>query len=147
MAIPKRVSESLRRALGGEAAEDFVTWIDNVDTMRSDLSAMKAEVTALRGEFGEFRESIRADFAEFRHGVDKSIGDMREDIAEFKHGVDKSIGDMREDIAGFKRDVDKSISGVREEIARSHAELMRWSFVFWVGAVAAMAVLAGVLRQ
>lgn len=31
-------------------------------------------------------------------------------------------------------------------VAESKADLIRWSFVFWVGAVAAVAALAGVLR-
>lgn len=32
------------------------------------------------------------------------------------------------------------------QIERSRSDLMKWSFVFWVGAVAAIAALAGVLR-
>jgi hypothetical protein len=32
-------------------------------------------------------------------------------------------------------------------IADVKSDLMKWSFVFWCGAVAAIAALAGVLRQ
>lgn len=38
------------------------------------------------------------------------------------------------------------IHQVDVRVAESKADLMRWSFVFWVGAVAAVAALAGVLR-
>ena len=38
------------------------------------------------------------------------------------------------------------IHQVELRVAESKADLMRWSFVFWVGAVAAVAALAGVMR-
>jgi len=39
------------------------------------------------------------------------------------------------------------IAGVSNQVEKSAAKLIQWSFVFWVGAVAAVALLAGVLRQ
>ena len=43
--------------------------------------------------------------------------------------------------------LDERLAGLQVAIADSKAELMKWSFVFWVGAVGAIAALAGVLRQ
>jgi hypothetical protein len=40
--------------------------------------------------------------------------------------------------------VDQDTAGLRVAIADSKADLMKWMFVFWVGAIAALAV---VLRQ
>jgi hypothetical protein len=37
-------------------------------------------------------------------------------------------------------------AGVREEMSKRAADLIKWSFVFWVGAVSAIAMLAGVLN-
>ena len=42
--------------------------------------------------------------------------------------------------------VDERLANVHVAIADSKAELMKWSLVFWVSAVGAIAVLAGVLR-
>ncbi|MGH7676989.1 MAG: hypothetical protein ACRENU_00900 [Gemmatimonadaceae bacterium] len=42
--------------------------------------------------------------------------------------------------------VDERLAGLQVAIADSKAELMKWSLVFWVSAVGAIAVLAGVLR-
>jgi hypothetical protein len=42
--------------------------------------------------------------------------------------------------------VDERLAGLQVAIAESKAELLKWSFVFWVGAVSAIAALAGVLR-
>lgn len=43
--------------------------------------------------------------------------------------------------------VDDRLAGLQVAIADSKAELMKWMLVFWVGAVGAIAALAGVLRQ
>ena len=45
------------------------------------------------------------------------------------------------------RVIGAEIAAVRVEIARVRADLLKWSFVFWVGAVGAIAALAGVLRS
>lgn len=42
--------------------------------------------------------------------------------------------------------VDERLSGLKVAVADSKADLMRWMLVFWVGAVGAIAALAGVLR-
>jgi len=38
------------------------------------------------------------------------------------------------------------VGRLEAKIEQRTADLMKWSFVFWVGAVAAVAALAGVLR-
>jgi hypothetical protein len=43
--------------------------------------------------------------------------------------------------------VDERLSGLHVAIAASKGELMKWMLVFWVGAVGAIAALAGVLLQ
>jgi len=43
--------------------------------------------------------------------------------------------------------VDERLAGLQIAVADSKAELMKWMLVFWVGAVGAIAALAGVLRQ
>ena len=107
MSFPPRLTESLRRALGDQAAEVMVSWMEDVDSRRSELA--------------QLRESIRADFAEFRES-------MRGDLAELRQEV---------------RDGDARLAG---EIKQAKYDLIKWSFVFWVTAVASIAGLAKVLR-
>ena len=75
----------------------------------------------MRAEHRDLRESIKADFAEQRHAISAELHAVELRLAEKIHAVDTKV-DQR------------------------HADLMRWSFVFWVGAVGAIAALAGVLR-
>jgi uncharacterized small protein (DUF1192 family) len=52
----------------------------------------------------------------------------------------------REVLAGLQR-LDDRIQGLTKEIGNVKADLMKWSFLFWVGAVSAIAMLAGVLGR
>lgn len=79
------------------------------------------DVESRRADVATLRESIRADFAEFRET-------MRADLAELRHEV---------------RTMDGVLNG---EIKQAKYDLIKWSFVFWVSAVASIAGLAKVLR-
>jgi hypothetical protein len=81
-----------------------------------------------RSERLQLREAIRADFAELR----------QEMHAGFAKTHDR-IHDVETTLRGEIHVVDRRVAEVK-------ADLMKWSFVFWVGAVTAIAILAGVLR-
>ncbi|HYU09695.1 MAG TPA: hypothetical protein VEK77_09975 [Gemmatimonadales bacterium] len=40
----------------------------------------------------------------------------------------------------------QEMAGLETKLERRFGDLIKWSFVFWVGAVGAIAALAGVLR-
>lgn len=47
----------------------------------------------------------------------------------------------------FRQELHEGLASVRQEIAGTRVELLKWSFLFWVGQVAAMAgLLAFMLR-
>lgn len=61
---------------------------------------------------------------------------------------------FRAEFAEFRREVnarfdrmDERFQALEIRIGEVKADLMKWSFVFWVGAVTAIAVLAGVLDR
>jgi len=53
---------------------------------------------------------------------------------------------LRADLEEFRQEMHRELASLRELISKNHAELMKWSFVFWVGAVFAIAAIAGVLK-
>ena len=119
MAVPSPLSKKLREALGAEAAEDLVTRLDEARFQRD-----------------EFRASVRADFAEFRQEILAAIHDSEIRMVERIHKVQLDLG---ETLGAQLQALDRRIGDVK-------ADLMKWSFAFWIGAVAAIAALAGVLR-
>ena len=69
---------------------------------------------------------------------------LRADVAELRH--DMQLGFARID-ARFDA-LDAALSArIEGQADRTLATLLKWSFVFWVGAVGAIAALAGVLGQ
>lgn len=84
-----------------------------------------------------------AEFVNWMYNVDARFGDVatRGDLAE-----------LRADLAELRQEMRVGFAELRQEMARLEArferrfgDLIKWSFVFWVGAVAAIAMLAGVL--
>ena len=71
MSFSHRLSDSLRRSLGEEAAEEFVSWTDMVE--------------ARRIEAAEFRETIRGDIAELRQELRREIQQLRLDMQRQFH--------------------------------------------------------------
>ena len=118
MPVPQRLNRSLQRALGAEAAEDLVRLLDGVELQRSELSA--------------FRESMRADSAEFR-------GAMERQLAAFRQEVTVSQASLRQEMTA-------SLATLGERIEAVRSDLMKWSLVFWTGAVLAIAGLVVALR-
>ena len=89
------------------------------------LAEERSQREALRADFAELRQEMRAGFA--RVGADLNAG-----FAASIHSLDLKLSER--------------IHAVDNHVLEAKADLMKWSLVFWVGAVGAIAVLAGVLR-
>ncbi|MGH7636076.1 MAG: hypothetical protein ACREOK_00365 [Gemmatimonadaceae bacterium] len=127
--MPQRLNRSLQRALGAEAAEDLVSLLDGVELQRSELRA--------------FREGMRADFAEFRGELERQTGALRQEmtasLASMRHEMTTSLASMRHDMTAAHGVLGERITGVE-------SRLMKWSLVFWTGAVLAIAGLVVAMR-
>ena len=48
---------------------------------------------------------------------------------------------LTEQVSLLRQDLHQSINDVRSDLANARVEMLRWSFVFWIGQVAAVAAL------
>ncbi|MEX2180394.1 MAG: hypothetical protein WD801_16885 [Gemmatimonadaceae bacterium] len=80
--------------------------------------------------------AVRADVAELRHEMQVGFARLE---ANFGAQGERTRADLATQIERVRGDL-------TAQIERSKADLMKWSFVFWCGAVAAIAALAGVFR-
>lgn len=118
MPITPRLSRRLHQALGEEAAADLVNWMQQVDAQRTELRALnEAYVSRFDARFTELRQAGAADLAELRQEMRVGFAEVRQELARLEARFERRCGD-----------------------------LIKWSFVFWVGAVGAIAMLARVLR-
>lgn len=129
MSVPQRLNRSLQRALGAEAAEDLVNLLDGVELQRSELRA--------------FRESMRADFAEFRGGLERQLAALRQELTTSHASLRQEVTASQ---ASIRQDMTASHAALGERIEAVRSDLMKWSLVFWTGAVLAIAGLVVALR-
>ena len=59
--------------------------------------------------------------------------------------VEQSVHELQLGHARLEGKMDAGFARLETLIERMRGDLMKWSFVFWVGAVAAIAMLAGVV--
>ena len=128
MAERSPLPRSVRASLGSQASEDFVIWQETGHaSLRAGIRAdLHAELQALDDKWSQrtaaLEDRLSDRIATLEDKLSDRIATLEDKLSERIHQVDRRVGDAK-------------------------ADLMRWSFVFWVGAVAAVAALAGVLGR
>ena len=117
------------------------------DDAGRELGAMIDSIELLRGDIAELRQAMAAGFATQQAGSRRELVDasaaLRNELVDANAALRKEVVDAN---AALRQDMAEGFATVRAQIANVRADLMKWSFVFWVGAVLAIAALAGVLR-
>ena len=135
-----RVPQVLAERLGEKGTEGLLTllastkaeWADDVVT-----SAVERFERRLTAEISSLRVDYTREMATLRQDVNVDLLALRQDMAG---GLSALRQDMTEGISALRQDVTRDLSNVR-------VELLKWSFLFWVGQVAAVAgLLAFMLR-
>ncbi len=135
MPITARLSRTLHDALGNEAAADLVDWMQQVDTHRAELRELnELNYARFDSRMNELRDVTAARLGEFRH-------EMRADISAHRAETQGGFAELKVALAEQR----VALAGVEMKIDRRFADVLKWSFFFWCGAVGA-AVLARGLR-
>lgn len=126
-AVRQRLGDAGTTALG--EVLDFHK--DDVVTLVTDQfeRRLNHECGALRAEMAEMQGALRGAIGELR-------GELRGEMAALKTELRSEMKELRTEMR----------SDFKVELANARADLLRWSFVFWVGQVAAVVGLVAVLR-
>ncbi len=135
MPITAALSRTLHEALGHEAAADLVDWMQQVDTHRVELRELN-ELNYARIE-ARF-QATDARISEVRHELLGEVGALRMDMRD-------GFADVRSEMRTGFAELKIAIARTESKIDSRYAEVLKWSFVFWCGTVAA-GVLAARLR-
>ncbi|HKE85806.1 MAG TPA: hypothetical protein VKB50_18730 [Vicinamibacterales bacterium] len=113
-----RMPEALRERLGDDGAEGLVTLFESArEEWTDDVLTMAVD---------RFERRLTNELSLFRIDFTREISVLRQDFTR--------------EISAVRQDCTREIAGTR-------VELLKWSFLFWVGQVAAMAgLLAFMLR-
>ena len=151
---PARSSGALLEKLGAPASAELIELLDT--TQRATTEALMTqcserferrlveETSTLRVEITQLRGETRSGFAHGRGEMRESVaglrGEMRESVAGLR-------GEVRETLADLRGEMRQGFAEVRRDIAVNRFELLRWSFAFWVGQLAAVAAVVGLLLR
>ncbi|HYC52073.1 MAG TPA: hypothetical protein VEB19_13245 [Gemmatimonadaceae bacterium] len=137
MADRSPLPRSVRAALGTPASEDFVIWQETgFEGLRAGVRAdFQTELKALDDKWAQ---RITALDDKWNQRITALDDKWNQRIAALDDKLSERIATLDDKLSERLHQVDR-------RVGEAKADLMRWSFVFWVGAVAAVAVLAGVL--
>ena len=108
---------------------------DGTDALSAVLESARAEwsadVLTLAAE--RFDRSLTGEISKLRVDIAGELARLRVDFSK--------------DLSDFRQDVGRQFSDMRQEVSGVRVDLFKWSFLFWIGQVAAMAgLLAFMLR-
>lgn len=134
-----RVPEGLRERLGFEATVALVELFNGLESEWSERVTVRVAdrfERRLVEETSRLRVGMVEGFASLRH----EIGTVRQEVAavrdELRQEIRQEIGSVRQEIGS-----------VRQEIALNRFELLKWTFLFWVGQVFAIGSLVTLLLR
>ena len=92
MPITTRLSRKLHQALGEEAGEDLVTWMQQVDVQRAELRELnELNFSRFDARLAEVREATRADIAELRQEMRALRAEFHQALQVGLSGVETKI--------------------------------------------------------
>jgi hypothetical protein len=142
-----KVPEGLRERLGDSGALALVELLDSTGrTWSEDVLSIAADRFGRRlgEESGTLRLEMANGFAAVRQEMANGFAAVRLEMGQMRADLHDEIGQVRsearEHMAGLRADV-------REELATARVDLIKWSFVFWIGQLVALSsVMALMLR-
>lgn len=150
MPVSARLFRTLNETLSDEAAGDMVSWMQNVDDQRAQLRELH-DLGAARidARFGEMDARISAQFdqvdARFKQiDIRFEQVDARFEQADtrFAHmeaqivAVESRLGARIDRIDTRLDRIDTELHALAMKVDQRFADVIKWSFVFWCGAVA-----------
>ena len=133
MPVTARLSHKLYEAFGEEAGADRVGWMQHIEAQRAELRELnELNFGRFEARLSELSRVMDARFAQ----VDARFAQVDARFTQLEDTMDARFAQFEATIVGR----------LEAKIEQRTADLMKWSFVFWCGAVAAVAALAGVLK-
>ena len=133
MPVTARLSHKLYEAFGEEAGADMVGWMQHMEAQRAELRELnELNFGRFEARLSELSRHMDARFTQ----VDARFAQVDARFTQLEDTMDARFAQFEATIVGR----------LEAKIEQRTADLMKWSFVFWCGAVAAVAALAGVLK-
>jgi hypothetical protein len=145
MPITAVLSRTLHEALGDEAAADLVDWMQRVDTQRAELREInELNFARIESRFTEMQQVTDARFGEARHELRAEVSavrmEMHDGFAGVRDEMRAGFSELKLAIANAEVKSERRSGETESKMERRFAELLKWSFLFWCGTFATVAL-------
>ena len=139
MAMPKLLLK-LHEKLGDEAMTEFATLFDDIGAEnRAGFQELREELQEMRGEFREMRGDLRAADARLEARMESGFASLRQEIADVNTNLGRRIEEVNANldrrIEEVNADLGRRIADVKTQVSSVQAELINWTFLFWIGTI------------
>ena len=142
-----QVPEALAERLGAEGTEGLVTLLVSTRAEWTD------EVWATAVE--RFERRLTTEMSSLRSGMSTLKADLKTEMSALKVDLRTDMSalkvDLRTDMSALKVDLTGEVFTLRQDLTNGlsevRAELLKWSFLFWVGQLAAVAGLFALMSR
>lgn len=132
--------------------------------MRSEMAALRVDVSGLRGDVDGLRKDIslmdvslnakidglRKDMTQIDASLHAEIDSLRKDMSQMDTSLRKDMSQMdtslRAEIDGLRKDMAQMETRLDARIQKSMHDILRWTIVMNISAVAAIAGLFALLK-
>jgi dsDNA-specific endonuclease/ATPase MutS2 len=126
--------DKLKPKLGAEEARELLEYVETaVESRAASKADLRQATTEFRGDLQQVATELRG---EIQHVTTELRGEIQQVATELRGEIQQGLSASR---AEFLRELTRVETTLRKEVQEGRAELLKWSFVFWVGNVAAMA--------
>ena len=140
--ITSKLSRRLYETLGDEAADEMVGWMHGVDAQRAELRELN-ELNFARIDERFKRVDIRFDAVDTRFdALESRLASVERRLDARMDGIEARMGKIEARLDTFEArltalaiQMEKGFAGLEAKIDQRTADIMKWSFVFWVGSV------------
>jgi len=126
--------------------------IKEIELVRGELKETELrlikEIEAVRGEIKETElrlikeiEAVRGELKETELRLVKEIESVRAEIEKVRGETEKVRGEIKETELRLIKEIESVRAELKVDIARSHAGLLKWSFLFWASQLGALLLL------
>lgn len=125
-------------------------WSDDVMGMAADRfeRRLAEEGASLRVQMARTEGALRTEIAQAEGRLRGEIGQIE---GRLRNEIGQSEGRVRKELGEVHSSVRQELSGmevrVLREIGNTRVELLKWSFLFWIGQVVTMSVIVATMLR
>jgi multidrug efflux pump subunit AcrA (membrane-fusion protein) len=133
MPVTAKLSLKFYEKLGEDVATELVNWFNEVDaTYRPDLKELN------EANFARFEPKLDQRTAQLDAKIDQRTAQLDAKIEQRTAQIEAKL-DQR--IAELRVAMQTGFADLRQQIAGVQAELIKWTFVFWLGTIGLVLLL------